>query len=249
MSKSLVSALFGIICYSTCLAQISPPGLGDINTAGWFAIGLKQELSEKEGVTSTTYLGLGSSSNPNNFNPFERNVIYVVNQEIKHRFSTQWQYSGALSYRWQNNYIDERPYVLNDPNARQEFRVYGRFSYLNNAFSLTYRPELRYFFDPDFSPAKETVQFRSRIRTKIAINLNSSKSQKLTTTMEAFFSVGRTNNWGVLNYKEARFCIYYSISPINRTTFNIGYMNNILGKSFSKTAHYFGLDIIVHNLF
>ncbi|MBT2162308.1 DUF2490 domain-containing protein [Zobellia barbeyronii] len=254
MVKTWSAILLGTIINVNCLAQFSPPGLGEANTASWFAIGMKQHLNETKTVTSATHLGLGRISNPDAYNPFEKSSIYVVNEEVTHQFRKNWKYSAALSYRWQNKYKDTPPYDLDTPNARQELRIYSRFSYLNSLnkmdYSFSYRPELRFFYDPDFSAATKNTQFRSRFRAKAAFNLNALETHKISTTAEAMFSTTRTNSWSTFEYQEIRFCLYYSITfPKQKLTFNLGYMNDLIGKDSITDVHYFAFDIMINHPF
>lgn len=249
-----LASLFTVTIYSSCFAQFTPPGLGKVNTAEWFAIGLKQDLNKKETTTSTTYFGVGRTSNPENYNPGERAAIYVINEEIKHKFATHWEYAGALSYRWQNNYKATKPFEFDTPSARQEIRTYSKYSYLttldNLDFSFTLRPEFRFFFNPDFSIYNKKYQFRIRLRGKVKINLNKNKTQKIITTEEFLFAMNNTNYWEEFNYTDSRFTLYYSLKlPKQKTTLNVGYMNDIIGDSFSKVTHYFAIDVTLKNLF
>ena len=242
------------IVYSKCLAQFSPPGLGKTKVASWYAVGLKQYLNKEENLNSTTYLGLGLISNPDSYNLFKKKSIYVINEEVSHRFKNHWQYSIALSYRWQRKYNSTEPYEKAIPKARQEIRYYNRFSYLNSIqkinYSISYRPELRLFYNPNFSPARESVQFRSRLRGKMSFYLNSLNTSKLSTAVELLFSTSKTNNWSKFKYKEARFTLYYSMDiPNQDTTLSVGYMNNILGTTNITDAHYLALDLLIKNPF
>lgn len=254
MVKTWSAILLGTIINVNCLAQFSPPGLGEANTASWFAIGMKQLLNEKETTTSATHLGLGRISNPDAYNPFEKSSIYVVNEEVTHQFRKNWKYSAALSYRWQNKYKDTQPYDLDTPNARQELRIYSRFSYLNSFnkmdYSFSYRPELRFFYNPDFSSATKNTQFRSRFRAKAAFNLNALETHKISTTAEALFSTTRTNSWSSFEYQEIRFCLYYSMKfPKQKLTFNLGYMNDLIGKHSITDVHYLAFDFMINHPF
>jgi hypothetical protein len=254
MLKLLFTLLLGLIISSNCLAQFSPPGLGKANTASWFAIGLKQNLNESKSITSTSNFGLGRISNPNNFNLFQKQSIYVLNQEVSLHLITHWQYSLALSYRYQNIYQTAKPYELEIPNARQEIRIYNRYSYLNSTeaidYSLDYRPEIRLFYNPGFISATENTQFRSRFRGKLSFNLNTQKTQRIITSAELLFSTSKTDSWSKFEYKEARFCLYYSASlPNQNIIFNLGYMNNLLAKSPITDVNYFAFDIEIKNLF
>lgn len=254
MLKGLLIFILGMLFSSVCLAQITPPGLGEVNTAQWFAIGLKQKLNKNETITSVTSIGLGTTSSPDNYNSLDRKAIYVVNQEFTNQFKKHWKYSGAFSYRWQNIYQKEKPYTLDFPKAKQEIRVYSRFSYLNKFkkidYSLTYRPELRFFYNPDFTSATEKLQFRSRISTKIAFNLNSLATQKIITNAEFIFSTSKTLEWNKWKYKERRLSVYYSLRiPKQKVTCNIGYMNSALKKAKIRQTHYFAMDITFNDIF
>lgn len=249
----LIFSLVSIYCFNG-LAQFTPPGLGKAKTASWFAIGVKQKLNEKGTISSATHLGLGRISDPDNYNLFQKQSIYVLNEEISHRFKEHWAYSIALSYRWQNRYKGTEPYELDDPNARQEIRAYGRLSYLvtfkKMDFAIDFRPEYRRFYDPDFSSATENTQFRSRFRGKMTIGLNSTRTDKLITTTEFLFSTTKTGSWSAFKYKETRLCLYYSHTiPKLKTMFNLGYMNNILGTSSITGVHYLAFDIAIKNIF
>ena len=238
--------------HTLCLAQLTPPGLGKVNASEWVAVGLKQPLNDGESVISTTYVGVGRISGPDNYNPFDRASIYVINEEISHRFRKHWQYSGALSYRWQNIYPTE-PDVSEEPSGRQEVRVYGRYSYATSfhrvGFSATYRPELRLFYNPDFSAYHDRVQFRSRLSGTVTFNLNSSETRRIITRAELLFSTTKQQHWSAWGYKESRFYVFYSIAlPGQKVVVDIGYMNDLLEFPATKDAHYLSFDIIFKDL-
>lgn len=138
MTKAYIVLFFAFLVQSNCFAQISPPGMGKANTAAWMAIGIKQNINQKETLESTTFVGLGTISDPNNLNIFEKKSIYVINEEITYRFKPHWNYSLAASYRWQNKYRSNKPYYLDSPYARQEIRVYSRFTYENKFKNINY---------------------------------------------------------------------------------------------------------------
>lgn len=254
MLRTFIITLLGIVISSNGLAQFSPPRLGEANTASWFAIGLEQNIDKNEMISSATHFGLGRISDPDDYNLVKKQSIYVVNEEVSHRFHKNWKYAVALSYRWQNKYMDTPPYALDTPNARQELRIYGRFSYLNSLdqfnYSFSYRPEIRFFYNPDFSTATKNTQFRSRFRGKASFNLNPLNTHKIITTVELLFSTTKTDNWSQFEYQETRLCLYYSVGfPKQKITLNIGYMNNLLGKSSITAVHYLALDIAIKNPF
>jgi len=254
MQKFYSTFLLGMLLHSICHAQFSPPGLGKANTATWFAIGVEQHLNQKETISASTHFGLGRISNPDDYNLLEKHSIYVVNEEVTFRSKKHWSYSLALSYRLQNKYESAEPYGLDTPKARQEIRAYSRFSYLDSFngmdYSFSYRPEIRFFYNPNFSPTAEHTQFRSRLSGKMAFNLNPLKTQKIIATAEALFSISKTDSWSTFEYDEARFCLYYSVVfPKQKITFNVGYMNNLLGKSSPTDVHYLAMDIVLKNPF
>ncbi|WP_461531955.1 DUF2490 domain-containing protein [Sinomicrobium sp.] len=249
MKFTLYTALFCLLV-SSVHAQIIPPGLGrTVDTSSWLAVGIKQDLNAEKGIVSTTYAGLGSVNGYDDDNPFGRAMIYVINQEIEHHFAERWKYSGAISYRWQNQFYDVSPY-----DHRQEIRLSGRYAYLVPGtftnFAFTFRPELRLFYTPEFDPYKNKAQFRTRFAAKMTVNLSADKSKKLVTTADFLFATNKEEKWGVWEYSESRFSVYYSHGlPQRDITFNLGYMSNPMGKDFDHVGHYFGFDMIVKNPF
>lgn len=247
-------ALMGKI---TSVAQISPPGLGRARTANWLALGLRNRLNKNNTWQSLSYVGLGRKSSPTDFDPLLKQAIWVFNQEFYHQFSRHSQYSFALSYRRQDQYMDDAPYKHDQPAVEQEFRLYGRIYYTIpiHRFKLTgvYRQEFRKFYGPDFAAVEEDFQLRSRFRIQLSTDLNKSKTQKLTLSSENIFSASKEsggNNWTNFQYKESRFSLYYTVSlkklPV---TVDVGYMNNLIGASALQDIHYFALDVIVNNPF
>jgi hypothetical protein len=237
-----------------CHAQVTPPGLGKLNTANWFAVGLKQDLNHAGALTSTTFFGMGRTSNPDNLNPFERPAIYVVNQEIAYRFATHWQYAGAVSYRSQTLYESYVPYEVASPARKQELRVYGKYSYLTTYkqvnLEATVRPEWRMFYNPDLTRYKQPTQFRSRVKLKAVVNLDHSNRHRVIAGAEALFAASTYKQLDKLAYTESRFSIYYSITlPGQKITLDVGYMNNLIGKHVSKDVHYLAIDVILKNIF
>lgn len=70
---------------------------------------------------------------------------------------------------------------------------------------------------------------------------------------EALFAMAddKTEGWDDPEYKEARFCLYYSYSPHNMpVTFDIGYMNDLIGNGHdTEDASYIAMDIIIKDPF
>ncbi len=239
--------------------QISSPGLGKAHTADWFALGVRQKLDTLAdgGWQSMTYVGFGEKSNPDNYNPFYKPAIFVLNQEFYHQFHKAWQYSFAVSYRRQDEYFDRPPYEHETPGIKQEFRTYGRFSYIFKASRIklipTFRQEFRKFWAPDFKNIAEDFQFRSRFRLQLTVNLNENKTRKLVASSEQLFSISKEampDTWTDFNYRESRFSLYYSILPeALPVVVSIGYMNNLVSGETTYDAHYLAFDIIIENPF
>lgn len=248
--------LFFFVFNNQCLAQISPPGLGNTNTAFWFALGLRQNLDSAQKVQSITYIGMGRKSSPNEYNPFSKQGIWIFNQEFSHTFHKQLQYSLAISYRRQDEYSETAPYEISTPAFKQEFRIYGRFSYILNLNKVkmlfTARQEFRKFFAPDFSEVKEIFQLRTRARVQVTVQVSKDQQHKLVGSGEVLFATSKKQGMGKMTnfaYTETRLNLYYSFSPRNLPlVFNIGYMNNLVGLT-PWVGHYLAFDIIVQNPF
>lgn len=243
-----------IVCSSYSHAQLSPPGLGDTNSAYWNAAGIRQKINEKN--TSLTYIGSGRISGPDGENPLDKPSIYVVNEEVYHKINTAWQYSYALSYRRQYHYtaLISNP---DDAEIHQEFRTYGRVSHSNTLGSFkwknTLRQELRKFFNPEFGDIENSLQLRTRLKTQLTATIDNSKTSSITASAEALFSVpyDDASGWGNYEYKESRFCLYYTLKPKSLpVVFDLGYMNDLVGTGHDvMDANYIAFDIILENPF
>ena len=254
--KFFISSTLLLLFISNCNAQLSPPGLGTTQTAFWGAVGVRQQLDAKN--TSVTYVGIGRISDPQgDTNPFKKQSIIVLNQEFYHKLSKRWQYSYALSYRSQNQYSSEEPFEEKSPATHQEFRGYGRLSYTTMLGSVqwktTFREEARKFYTPDFETVENDFQLRSRFKTQATVALDSYSESSLIGSAEALFSIGNddTQGWSNFEYKESRFCLYYSYSPDSMpVTFDVGYMNDLIGHGHHiKDANYLAFDIVLENVF
>ncbi len=254
----LVFLWFAVACTNTGTAQISPPGLGESNSASWFAFGLRQSLDSFNNVQSFSYAGIGRISGPQSENPFKFQDIFVLNQEFYHRFHKHWHYSLAVSYRNQDEYGEGKFFHAISPAHKQEVRLYGRYLYElkvgNLKFVATYRQEFRSFFDPHFKPEDDRYQLRSRFRLQTALTLDESKVHRLTASIEALFSTTQSTvpetHWSSFAYKETRLCFYYSIDPKNSSfIYSIGYMNDLIGKEAIKSVRYLAVDVIWENPF
>lgn len=256
MRRTVLLGLFWWGCVVLGAAQISPPGLGNTKIAGWAAIGLRQSLDSAAHKQLVTYFGVGRKSNPDNYDPYQKAAILVLNAEFYHQFHPRWQYSAALSYRRQNQYAGTAPFLELNPGIQQEFRLYGRFSNIIKTKRLkwvnTFRQEFRKYYTPDFQEPDEILQFRSRLRSQLTINLDRAQVHRLVGSAEALFSISKENQtqhpWTAWGYRESRLCLYYSFAPLKSSfVFNLGYMDNVLGTSSLKHVHYLALDVIWEN--
>lgn len=256
--KVTVIVILIVLATQYANAQISPPGLGKTNVASWFAFGIRQSLHPTIKAQSFTYIGFGRISNLSNYNPFQKPAIFVINQEFYHQFDKHWQYSLAFSYRRQDEYEFTSGPLQEYPVIQQEFRLYGRYSYLLEGRRLkligTFRQEVRKFFNNDFSEAEDNWQFRTRLRTQLAITLDQKKLFKMVISAEALFSIVHQEHplrWNNFNYKESRFCLFFSYAPQQLPlVFDIGYMNNLVGTENNIfDAHYLAVGIIWENPF
>ena len=250
--------LLVFLCFSQLtFGQISSPGLGVANTASWFAFGVRQELDTLKEWQSMSYIGIGRKSNPDNYDPLFKSAILVLNQEFYHQFHQQFQYSFALSYRRQDEYLEAVPYEHETPSIQQEFRVYGRFSYILKTSRLklasTFRQEIRKFYTPTFKNGEEDFQLRSRLRVQLTINLDAKKNHRLVVCSEQLFSISKEtvpDSWTDFNYRESRFSLYYSFSPQRSPLiFSLGYMNDLVGNQKTFDANYLAVDIVWENPF
>lgn len=236
-------------------AQISPPGLGDANTAFWSAFGVKRELDSLEKKQTMSYIAIGRKSSPDNDNLFSKQAIFVLNHEVYNSFAPHQQYSYAISYRRQPQYESDAPYEKE--NTEQEFRIYGRYAYtfnLGKKFKLknTVRQEFRKFFDADFHKVEEDFQLRTRIKSQLTYNLSPTNNQKLAISAEALFSVSHLNepeqHWNSFGYREMRLSAYYMFNiPHSPFTVDIGYMDDLIRDSNSihkGGVHYLAADLI-----
>lgn len=236
-------------------AQISPPGLGNANTAFWSAFGVKRQLDSLGKKQSLSYIALGRKSSPDNYNPVSKQAIVVLNHEIYHSFAPNQQYTYAVSYRRQPKYENSAPYEKEA--TEQEFRIYGRYAHtfsLGKRWKLknTVRQEFRKFFDDDFRKTEENFQLRTRVKSQLTYNLSKKNNQKLALSAEGLFSASYLNEpeqkWTPFGYREMRIGAYYMFS-IPHSPFNadIGYVNDLIrgSRSIRKGGvHYLALNLI-----
>jgi len=250
--KSFLVFLIPLSGYS----QIIPAGLGKIDAGSWFALGWQEDIGQNQ-WSSTTYFGVGRRNEEGSMDPFQNHALLVLNQEFKNRFHNRWEYSLAGGYRKQNlsGINNQHPDKRND--YKQEFRMYGRLSYLYRTGNLhitpTLRQELIKYYDSGFKDYSESIRLRSRFRIKFYYPLDSKAQHGIAAYSEQLFSVsqsGISNEWGNFRYSDSRFSLYYSWSPSELPfAINAGYMCNVIGKRGDHTAHYLGVDLLLKNIF
>lgn len=239
-------------------AQISPPGLGSGHTASWLALGLRQELDPYQKWQSMTYIGLGRKSNPDNFNPLQKSGILVLNQEFYYKTKSHWKFSGAISYRNQDEYVSYAPYEHKVPSKKKEIRIYSRAAYeIKNRFfkiTPTLRQEFRSFNIPQNDKWLDALQWRTRLRLKASIYLDAQKTHTIILSNEQLFATDKKLNvqasWSPMAYKESRFALYYSYSPEHiPIILSIGYMNDLIGAKHPYSLNYLAVDLVFENIF
>lgn len=254
MHTRLFTLIFVLAFSLKTFAQLTPPGLGETNSAFWSAIGVSQKLDEKN--TSKTYFGTGYISGTHEHNPFNAPSIIVLNQEFYHKLNSNWQYSYALSYRRQHEY-DEEFDGLRKAAIKQEFRVYGRIGYTARIGSLkwatTLRQEVRKFYTADFANVPDALQLRTRLKTQLTVPLDIESHNSIIGSAEVLFAMAHdtSEGWNQPEYKESRFCFYYSYSPESYpVTFDVGYMNDLIGYgNATDNVSYLAMDIIIKDPF
>ncbi|MFC3160917.1 Protein of unknown function [Chryseobacterium arachidis] len=255
MNKALCLLISLLFLNNFLQAQISPPGLGDANTAFWSAFGVKRNLDSLGNKQTLSYVAIGRKSSPDNENLFSKQAIVVLNHEVYHSFDPHQQYGYAISYRRQPKYESEAPYEKE--GTEQEFRLYGRYAYTFNfgekwKFKNTIRQEFRKFFDADFHDVDEDFQLRTRLKSQVTYHLSQKNNQKLALSVEELFSASYLNEptakWTSFGYREMRIAAYYIFNiPNSPFTVDIGYMDDLIrdSKSIHKGGvHYFAADLV-----
>ena len=255
--KFLLAAL-ALSLGTVAAAQISPPGLGRANNAFWSAVALRQDLDSAEVWQSVSYIGHGRKSNPSDRDLFSKNVIWVLNQEFYKSLRNSWRISFALSYRHQSQFDEaDGQYFIAMPAYENEFRYYSRLSkswkFGRWKIAPTLRQEIRRFYEPGFKEGNERLQFRTRLRLQATYYLSANKVHRIVGGVESLFSgsiYGVKPAGSGFNYRETRLTLYYSIDPQQfPVTFDIGYMNDLIGGPNATSVHYFCVDLIYDDLF
>lgn len=237
----LILAFLGPFCRSE--AQISPPGLDDTRAVAWGAVGFTQQLSLR--WQTSFYLGAARESNPDNFSLLSKPAIAVIDVNQQYRFNEHWQLAVCLSYRHQTRYEDDPPYALNDPAIRDEIRYYMRLYYRHKinrvAFTYSFRPEYRTYFNHFHHWDPVPYEFRFRMKAQAAIPLNTSLSNQLIIGNE-ILTVAQPH-FSRYRYTEDRLTTYFRHSFNKpRVIADVGFMYQFLSSEGLIT--HFAFDVI-----
>ena len=245
-----IITFFLLFLTSYLQAQLSPPGMGDVEEAAWFAMGLKQPLNKEKSVESMTYFGVGFTNENELDKSLDKPSIVVINQEFYQHLNNNWKLSYAVSYRnqWENN-IDSGSLQR---EKQHEMRLYSRISYSTNLgkvkLTQTARQEARKFVDENWKNTENHFQLRSRVKTQAAVNLDQHNEHALTAGVEILFSTSKnklSNQWSQFKYKESRLTFYYTYHPKEvPVAISLGYMNNLIEKKSSHSVHYASFDVV-----
>ena len=119
--------LYSFLNSDLVFAQVSPPGLNGTKGVSWGAVGFNQALGKR--WSAILYAGVSRMSDPDNWSVVKKPAISVYNQEFQYKFNKTWQVSFAQSFRYQNEYEKETPYLESNPAFRYELRYYARIYY------------------------------------------------------------------------------------------------------------------------
>lgn len=246
-----------VIVASFLKAQVSPPGLGDVNAASWMALGVRQDLNESKTFESMTYVGYGATSDQDNYALTSKPAIVVVNQEFSNDLNQHLKLSYALSYRNQKEYGIDELTNTGFSKTQQEVRVYSKLAYINTLgrvkFTETARQEVRKFVDSKWNNTANPLQLRTRLKTQVAVALDEEDQHTLTLGAESLFSTSKNNftkKWSSFKYSESRFTLFYTFRPQNTPlAVSVGYMNNLIEKNSTHSVHYASLDLVFEDPF
>lgn len=253
MTKRILLITLISLMVQSSFSQVIPPGMGKTNLINWVAGSIKTDIDTVKNWNSNSYIGIGTSSHPDNYNPFQKMKMLVVNQAFQHKFGRNWSVSVEAMYARENRYDSNAPFEVSSDPIKHEFRLYGRLSYtwkIGKRVELTptYRQEFQKYFAHDFKNANETFRHRSRFRIKLGINVSTDRRHKIILFSEQLFSSSfllSTQKWTSFQYKDSRFALYYSVKPKHTPiTLNIGYMNNLIGTKKPWFTHFVALDVV-----
>lgn len=260
MKSSFFGLIFLVLSIST-FAQITPPGLDGTKIVAWSAIGFTQTLNPK--WTMTTYLGGARMSDPDSWSPVQKQSIGVFDQSFQYKFNSTWQASLAASFRLQNKYEEEAPYEPKNPSYRYELRYYGRIYYKQQLghFAMTYsfRPELRTFYSPNWTPPAMPVELRFRLKAQTSLPINKSKTNfivsgnELLTAVDEYTIASTTDHrhdWSSYHFTEDRFSLFFRhvfVKP--DVILDLGVMEQFKAGGHFDPVSYLSFDLLFQNPF
>jgi hypothetical protein len=224
-------------------AQISPPGLDDTRASAWGAIGFTQRVGAK--WQTSFYIGASRESNPDSYSLLTKPAISVVDINQQYRFNERWQLAACVSYRRQDRYDDDPPYLLNNPGLRDEIRYYMRLYYRQKinrvSFTYSFRPEYRTYFNHFHQWDPVPYEYRFRLKAQAAIPLNESSSNQLVVGNE-ILTVAQPR-FSSYKYTEDRITTYFRHSFSKpRLMADVGFMYQLLAGEGLIT--HFAFDLI-----
>lgn len=197
-------------------AQLTPPGLDDTNNAFWTALGLSQKISTK--WSSSSYIGEGRDSDPDNHRLLTRQAIFVLNEELQYNFNKFWATSMCISYRIQNRYEHVAPFDADEPAVKDETRFYSRLyarpSVGRSQLAFSFRPEYRTYRYHHHLWTPIDKEIRLRLKGQWAIPLNDDKTDQIIFADEVLFASDHmlsptAERWTHMSYTENRIGTFY----------------------------------------
>lgn len=241
-------------------AQISPPGMDDTNVVAWGATGFTQQIAKRWSVT--VYGGAARESNPDNVALFQKQAIWVINQELQYQFNTPWQLSICSSFRSQDRYSDEAPYGPQDPFLRDEVRSYLRLYYRHTwgkvLMTYSFRPEYRAFYDTHWNRWNNMpLELRFRLKAQASVPFNHLKTYQFIVANEILSAIDDERNsednlqWSSYQLTEDRFTTYLRrVFKKPSLIVDIGMMHQFkVDESNVNYIAQFAFDIILQNPF
>lgn len=253
MKCFLIAILFiGVITIS--YSQTAPSALGDIHLAKSLSVGINQDVKSNFGNWKYfSYISNSWFSKSENDGFFDKQGIFIYENEMKNKMSNQNEISFGTSYRNQNVYTQN---INSDKLIKQEFRFYSRYSYnlkiSKMDLSISLKQEFNKYFTENFKSYSESLRIRPRFRIKISLPIDKIANHKISLFSEQLFSTSLTNTskWSKFQYNDSRFSIFYTYTNQKiKYNLSVGYMYNLIGIDEFKDGNYLTLNLIFKNPF
>lgn len=253
MKCFLIAILFiGVITIS--YSQTAPSALGDIHLAKSLSVGINQDVKSNFGNWKYfSYISNSWFSKSENDGFFDKQGVFICENEMKNKMSNQNEISFGTSYRNQNVYTQN---INSDKLIKQEFRFYSRYSYnlkiSKMDLSISLKQEFNKYFTENFKSYSESLRIRPRFRIKISLPIDKIANHKISLFSEQLFSTSLTNTskWSKFQYNDSRFSIFYTYTNQKiKYNLSVGYMYNLIGIDEFKDGNYLTLNLIFKNPF